>query len=122
MFDRLINTQTSVPGLQRMGRHLNTDVMIRTETTEWLVHIIAGKVAAVQTGPFVMPSYAFSMTANEQDWRDFLQDVPKPGCNDLIALLRRGVLQLAGDLHPLMSHLLYFKLLLASLRPNGVSL
>ena len=30
---------------------------------------------------------------------------------------KNKVLKFEGDLHPLMSHLLYFKLLLASLRP-----
>ena len=55
------------------------------------------------------------------EWNKFLKAIPIPGSHDLIALLRRKVLKIDGNLHPLMSHLLYFKLLLASLRPTEES-
>ena len=64
-----------------------------------------------------MPSYIFKLTASKNEWLKFLQSTPEPGSHDIIAMLRRKVLKFEGDLHPLMSHLLYFKLLLASLRP-----
>mgnify|MGYP003341988709 FL=1 len=64
-----------------------------------------------------MPSYVFKLTAPKKEWIKFLQHIPEPGSHDIIAMLRRKVLKFEGDLHPLMSHLLYFKLLLASLRP-----
>ena len=38
-----------------------------------------------------------------------------------MALLKRGAMRFEGNLHPLMSNLLYFKLLLASLRPAPAS-
>ena len=71
-----------------------------------------------EEGPFVMPSYIFKLTASKNEWLKFLQSTPQPGSHDIIAMLRRKVLKFEGDLHPLMSHLLYFKLLLASLRPT----
>ena len=64
-----------------------------------------------------MPSYVFKLTAPKNEWIKFLRHIPEPGAHDIIAMLRRKVLKFEGDLHPLMSHLLYFKLLLASLRP-----
>ena len=116
MFDRLQSTQSMVPALMQMGRHLDTVCMLSTDQQDWLVSIDKGRVSTVTPGPFVMPSYTFRIVANESDWIEFLEPVPAPGRHDIIALLRRGVLRFEGNLHPLMSHLLYFKLLLASLR------
>ena len=64
-----------------------------------------------------LQGYVFKLTAPKNEWLKFLQQTPQPGSHDIIAMLRRKVLKFEGDLHPLMSHLLYFKLLLASLRP-----
>lgn len=119
MFDSLVSTQRNAPSLQHMGRHLDTVCMLSTDKNDWLVTINKGVVAQVSKGPLVMPSYTFRIVAGESDWHEFLLPVPAPGRHDIIALLRRGVLQFEGNLHPLMSHLLYFKLLLASLRPTG---
>ena len=116
MFDQLPSTQHKAPSLPRLGRHLNTVCMLSTHKNDWLVNIIQGKVVEVRQGPLVMPSYTFRIIASEGDWLEFLEPVPRPGRHDIIALLRRGVLHFEGDLQPLMSHLLYFKLLLASLR------
>tara|TARA_B100001250_G_scaffold50093_1_gene39167 strand:+ start:492 stop:788 length:297 start_codon:yes stop_codon:yes gene_type:complete len=92
--------------------------MISTIENEYLVIIEKGIVTNVEEGPFVMPSYIFKLTTSKDEWFKFLQDTPQPGSHDIIAMLRRKVLKFEGDLHPLMSHLLYFKLLLASLRPT----
>jgi hypothetical protein len=54
--------------------------------------------------------------ADEEAWIEFMRPVPKPGYHDLMALLRRERLQVHGNLQPFMTHLLYFKLLLACLR------
>ena len=119
MFEKLQVTQCTMPSLRQMGRHLSTVCMLSTETNDWLVTIEKGQVKEVRPGPLVMPSYSFRIVAGEGDWRELLEPVPKPGRHDIIALLRRGVLRFEGDLHPLMSHLMYFKLLLATLRPTG---
>jgi hypothetical protein len=92
--------------------------MINTVDNEYLVKIEKGIVTNVEEGPFVMPSYIFKLTASKEEWIKFLENTPHPGSHDIIAMLRRKVLKFEGDLYPLMSHLLYFKLLLASLRPK----
>ena len=38
---------------------------------------------------------------------------PRPGWHDLLALTKRGEATLEGDLHPFMTHLQYFKDVLA---------
>ena len=101
-----------------MAQYLNTCFMISTVDNEYLVKIEKGIVTNVEEGPFVMPSYIFKLTASKEEWLKFLQTTPQPGSHDIIAMLRRKVLKFEGDLLPLMSHLLYFKFLLASLRPK----
>ena len=117
MFKSLIDDNEKRSQLSIMAQYLNTSFMISTKENEYLVNIEKGVVKNVEEGPFVMPSYVFKLTAPKNEWIKFLQHIPEPGSHDIIAMLRRKVLKFEGDLHPLMSHLLYFKLLLASLRP-----
>ena len=117
MFEKLAEKNNVRHSLASMAQYLNTCFMISTIEHEYLVNIEKGIVKNVEEGPFVMPSYIFKLTASKNEWLKFLQHTPQPGSHDIIAMLRRNVLKFDGDLHPLMSHLLYFKLLLASLRP-----
>ena len=117
MFKSLIDNNEKRSQLSMMAQYLNTCFMISTIENEYLVNVQKGIVKNVEEGPFVMPSYVFKLTAPKDEWLKFLQPIPQPGSHDIIAMLRRKVLKFEGDLHPLMSHLLYFKLLLASLRP-----
>ena len=117
MFKSLIDDNEKRSQLSIMAQYLNTSFMISTIENEYLVNIEKVVVKNVEEGPFVMPSYVFKLTAPKNEWIKFLQHIPEPGSHDIIAMLRRKVLKFEGDLHPLMSHLLYFKLLLASLRP-----
>ena len=118
MFKSLIEKNERRSELSIMAQYLNTCFMINTVDNEYLVKIEKGIVTNVEEGPFVMPSYIFKLTASKEEWIKFLETTPHPGSHDIIAMLRRKVLKFEGDLHPLMSHLLYFKLLLASLRPE----
>ena len=117
MFKSLIDNNEKRIQLSMMAQYLNTCFMISTIENEYLVNIEKGVVKNVEEGPFVMPSYVFKLTAPKNEWLKFLQQTPQPGSHDIIAMLRRKVMKFEGDLHPLMSHLLYSKLLLASLRP-----
>ena len=117
MFKKLAEKNKVRNSLTIMAQYLNTCFMISTVDDEYLVKIEKGNVTNVEEGPFVMPSYVFKLTASKDEWLKFLQSTPQPGSHDIIAMLRRKVLKFEGDLHPLMSHLLYFKFLLASLRP-----
>ena len=118
MFKLLAKKNEQRSQISIMAQYLNTSFMISTNDNEYLVNIERGIVTNVEEGPFVMPSYIFKLTASKDEWVKFLQHTPQPGSHDIIAMLRRKVLKFEGDLHPLMSHLLYFKLLLASLRPT----
>jgi hypothetical protein len=81
-----------------------------------MLRIADGQIAELQRNPSVMPSADFAIIGEPAIWRRFLAADPPPGDHDLFAFLKRRELRVVGDLHPLMSHLLYFKAVFACLR------
>lgn len=114
--EQIISLGSSDERLIKRGEHVTAVVRIAVGGAYWLLHINKGEVTHHEQGPVVMPSYTFGIEASETEWHKFWQPVPPPGSQDLFALLKRRVLKLDGDLHPLMSHLFYFKFLLAAPR------
>src|ERR1700754_2907974 len=84
--------------LVRRGRYLTTTFLLQSGDTSWLVSIFEGRIVAVTSGPFVMPSSVFALRAAEAEWAKFFLPKPPPGSNDLMALIRRKVLKAEGDL------------------------
>jgi hypothetical protein len=60
--------------------------------------------------------HAFALRASREAWTEFWQRMPKPGFHDLIALTKFRHLKVDGDIKMFMTHLRYFKDVLASLR------
>ena len=87
--------------------------MVGTPHQPVLLRISGGRVAAVVTAPGPLPHYNFAFHAPAEVWLEFWQPLPRPGCHDLFALVKRGEATLVGDLQPLMAHLQFFKDLLA---------
>jgi hypothetical protein len=102
--------------LLRRGRFLDTICQLDIGADTVLLRIIDGRIAETRRGPFVTPSAAFAISGEAAVWRRFLAADPPPGDHDLLAFVKRKELRLTGDLHPLMSHLLYFKGVFAHLR------
>jgi hypothetical protein len=102
--------------LLRRGRYLNTMCQLDFGDAAVLLRIVDGRVADLQRDPSVMPSADFAIIGEPAIWRRFLAADPPPGDHDLFAFLKRRELRIVGDLHPLMSHLLYFKAVFACLR------
>ena len=100
----------------RRGRWLTATCQLDVGGDTWLLRIVDGRVAEVRPAPFVTPSADFAVSGDEAVWRRFLAAKPPPGDHDLFAFVKRKELRLTGDLHPLMSHLLYWKALFAHLR------
>ena len=61
------------------------------------------------------------MLFRSQEWQKFWSRRPPPGSNDLMALIKRRVLKAEGNLQIFMSHLRYFKEVLAKLRAEGAA-
>jgi hypothetical protein len=107
--------------LTRRGRFLTTTFLIEVGSAQWLVSIVEGKIASVTQGPFVMPSWSFALRASQEEWQNFWSANPRPGSNDLMALIKRRVLKAEGNLHVFMANLRYFKESLEKLRPTGAT-
>jgi len=102
--------------LLRRGRHLNTICQLDIGDASVLLRISDGHIAEVRHNPSVMPSADFAIIGKAAIWRRFLAADPPPGDHDLFAFLKRRELRIVGDLHPLMSYLLYWKGVFACLR------
>ena len=105
--------------LLRRGRYLNTICELDIGGDSMLLRISDGRIADVQRNPSVMPSADFAIIGEPAIWRRFLAADPPPGDHDLFAFLKRRELRVVGDLHPLMSYLLYFKAVFACLRDTA---
>jgi hypothetical protein len=102
--------------LLRRGRYLNTTCQLIIGDQSVLLRIIDGRVAEVRQGSFATLSATFAIIGRPEVWRRFLAADPPPGDHDLFAFLKRQELRGVGDLHPLMSYLLYWKGVFACLR------
>jgi hypothetical protein len=116
LIERLKEKVNEDAALTRRGRFLTTTFLIEVGSVQWLVSIVEGRIASVTQGPFVMPSWTFALRAPQQEWEQFWSASPRPGSNDLMALIKRRVLKAEGDLHVLMANLRYFKESLEKLR------
>jgi hypothetical protein len=103
------------------GRHVSTSFLLQVDQAEYVIQILAGRIVAVKKGPFPIADWVFALRASEAAWAEFLRPVPKPGFHDVMAMLKLKHLKMEGDLYPLMSHLLYFKDVLASVRGEEVT-
>jgi hypothetical protein len=119
--DRLKDRVNEDTALTRRGRFLTTTFLIEVGSAQWLVSIVEGKIASVTQGPFVMPSWSFALRASQEEWQNFWSANPRPGSNDLMALIKRRVLTAEGNLQVFMANLRYFKESLEKLRPSGAT-
>jgi hypothetical protein len=109
------------PVLLRRGRTLDTICQLNIGDAMFLLRIVDANIIELRHGPFVTPSADFAISGDELVWQRFLAAAPPPGDHDLFAFVKRRELVVTGDLHPLMSHLLYFKELFGCLRAGEVS-
>jgi hypothetical protein len=107
------------PVLLRRGRYLDTTCQLNVGDDVFLLRIVEGRIIELRQGPFVTPSADFAISGDAAVWRRFLAAAPPPGDHELFAFVKRRELVVTGNLHPLMSHLLYFKELLAHLRETA---
>jgi hypothetical protein len=112
-FDELAKLANADAWLVHRARHLGVTFLLGSGEDSYLVRIHRGRVEAVDKSPFVTPRWTFALRASPQAWATFWQPVPPPGCHDLIAMIKTGALELAGDPHSFFANLRYFKELLA---------
>jgi len=102
--------------LVRRGARLTTSFLLAVDDVEFLIHVVAGRLHAVEQGPLLLRSWSFAVRATAESWARFWQPLPAPGYHDLFAMKKLGVARVEGDLWPLMAHLRYVKDVLAAPR------
>jgi hypothetical protein len=116
MPERLRDLVNGDSALVRRGRHVTAAMLLDLGDASYVVNIRDGRVESVAPTPVVMPVWTFALHASRSEWDKFWSPQPAPGSHDIMALLRRRVLTVEGNLHPFMANLQYFKDVLASLR------
>jgi hypothetical protein len=101
------------PALILRGRWLDCDCLLGPFDRPFHVAIRGGAIVDMTPAPVLMRSFRFSYRASAAAWAEYWQPMPRPGWHDLLALTKRKVAVLEGDLHPFMTHLQYFKDVLA---------
>jgi hypothetical protein len=119
MIEQLKERVNSNERLLHRGRFVNTTFLLEVGADAWLIQIIAGRVANVASGPFVMPRWTFALRAPQEAWMKFWSHAPQPGFHDVFALIKQRLLRVEGDMHPFMANLFYFKGVLESLRDQS---
>ncbi len=112
-FSKIPALLDAAPALVTRGRFLDCDCRLGLIDQPFFVSIRAGRIVEFTAQPALMRSWRFSYRATPEAWREYWQPIPKAGFHDLLALTKRGEAVAEGDLHPFMTHLQYFKDLLA---------
>lgn len=101
------------PALLLRGRLLTCECLLGPSDHPFHVSIRAGAIVDMTPAPVLMRSWRFAYRASPQAWTEYWQPMPRAGWHDLLALTKRKEAVVEGDLHPFMTHLQYFKDLLA---------
>ena len=105
--------------LMLRGRWLTCECLLGPLERPFHVSIRAGAIIDITPAPILMRSWRFAYRASFAAWAEYWQPAPRPGWHDLLALTKRKEAVLEGDLHPFMTHLQYFKDLLALPRSHA---
>lgn len=117
MFEDLAARVNGNAALVKRGRYVTCTMLIEAGEERHLVRIVEGAVAEVANAGLLMADWTFALRAPREAWEKFLSAKPPAGFTDLFALQRKKLLRIEGDLHPFMANLLYFKDVVASVRP-----
>jgi hypothetical protein len=119
MFSGIPAMLDRTPALLVRGRWLTCECLLGPLERPFHVSIRDGAITDMTPAPVLMRSWRFAYRASSAAWAEYWQPTPRPGWHDLLALTKRKEAVLEGDLHPFMTHLQYFKDLLALPRLRG---
>lgn len=118
-FQSIPDLLANAPLLLERGKRLNVDCLLGPDVQPFHVTIRAGHIVDMTAAPVLMRSSELSYRASTAAWREFWQPHPRAGWHDLLALTKRGEAILEGNLQPFMTHLQFFKDVLALPRHSG---
>jgi hypothetical protein len=112
-FEQLPRLLAEDTKLIRRGAFFDARFQVGIGAIPFDVIVAAGRITALERGPFLMRPWRFAVRGTSEAWGRLWRPLPEPGWHDLNALMKRGSVQLEGDLQPLMANLQYVKDLLA---------
>jgi hypothetical protein len=121
LFSQLPALLESDTALIQRGRFLDVDCLLGSTEQAFHVAIRTGRIIDMVPAPVLMRSWTFGYRATPDAWTAFWQPIPKAGWHDLLSLTKRDEAHLEGDINPFMTHLQYFKDLLALPRKSGAA-
>ncbi|MCC7227565.1 MAG: hypothetical protein IT507_12830 [Burkholderiaceae bacterium] len=101
------------------NRACKADLLLQFGEVAAIVQVRDGRVAQIVEDRVPLRSWDFAVKGSEEGWDQFWQKFPPPGWHDILALNKRRVFSIEGNLHPLMSHLQFYKDLLACARERA---
>ena len=100
-------------------RACSADLLLQFGDVAAIVRVRDGRVAQIIDERVPLKSWDFAVKGSEAGWDKFWEKFPPPGWHDILALNKRREFSIEGNLHPLMSHLQFYKDLLACARETA---
>lgn len=93
-----------------LGRHFTADVMLEFGSNAYVVSFQDGELTRVQHEIGAETTYQFALRAPAETWAKFVQPVPPPMYNDIIAMSHslHGRLKIEGDVKVMWQNLRAF--------------
>ena len=102
------NVNADAPLVHR-GRWVNLTFTLGIDDIDYLITIQKGKIVNITQRKLQTIAGRFSIRAAAQSWRKHWQKIPQRDYHDLFAMLAKDIVNIDGDLVPLMQNLQYFK-------------
>ena len=104
--------------LVNRGRWVNLTFTLGAGETDYLITIEQGKITNITKRKLQTKSGQFSIRADVPSWRKHWQKTPQRDYHDIFAMLAKGLVNIDGNLLPLMQNLQYFKDLISKNRES----
>jgi hypothetical protein len=116
---RLPALHRAVPVLGAMQKFAGMDCLVGTFSAGVHLSIRGGEIVAIEPGPVRMKSWDFAFRATPGAWEEHWRAIPRAGFHDILALTKRGLATVEGDMQPFLANLQFFKDLVALPRADA---
>ena len=106
------------PALVHRGRWINLTFTLGIEDIDYLITIQKGKIINITQRKLQTTAGRFSIRADASSWLKHWQKIPQRDYHDIFAMLAKDIINIDGDLVPLMQNLQYFKDLISKNRES----
>ena len=113
--DSLVNAD---PALVHRGRWVDLTFTLGVGEIDHLITIQQGKIIKISQRRLQTTTGCFSIRAEASSWRKHWQKIPQRDYHDIFAMLAKDIVNIDGDLLPLMQNLQYFKDLISKNRES----